>query len=58
MNDAPSKAPLGRRLIALVVLLVASWILLKFVIGLIAGIATFIVVVLAIAAVLWAVNTL
>ena len=40
------------------VLVIAAWILLKFVIGLIAGLATVIVIVLAIVAVLWAVRTL
>ena len=42
------------RLAALVVLVVAAWILLKIVIGLIAGLSTLIVVVLAIAGIVWA----
>lgn len=42
------------RFIALVVLVVAAWILLKVVIGLLAGLATVIVVVLAIFGIVWA----
>ena len=42
------------RLIALVVLVVAAWILLKVVIGIIAGLSTLIVVVLAIVGIVWA----
>ena len=58
MNDEAAKPSLLKRLLALVVLAVAAWILLKFVIGLIAGLATVIVIVLAIVAVIWALNTL
>ncbi|HET6505965.1 MAG TPA: hypothetical protein VFG42_04190 [Baekduia sp.] len=58
MNDEAAKPSLLKRLLALVVLVVAAWILLKFVIGLIAGLATVIVIVLAIIAVIWAINTL
>jgi hypothetical protein len=42
------------RFIALIVLVVAAWILLKVVIGLLAGLATVIVVVLAIFGIVWA----
>jgi hypothetical protein len=42
------------RLIALVVLAVAAWILLKVVIGVLAGLSTLIVVVLAIVGIVWA----
>jgi hypothetical protein len=42
------------RFIALVVLVVAAWVLLKIVIGLLAGLATIIVVVLAIFGIVWA----
>jgi uncharacterized membrane protein YccC len=58
MNDEAAKPSLVKRLLALVVLVIAAWILLKFVIGLIAGLATVIVIVLAIVAVIWALNTL
>ena len=42
------------RLIALIVLVIAAWILLKVVIGVLAGLSTLIVVVLAIAGIVWA----
>ena len=42
------------RLVALLVLVVAAWILLKVVIGLIAGLSTLIVVILAIVGIVWA----
>ncbi len=42
------------RLVALLVLVVAAWILLKIVIGLIAGLSTLIVVILAIVGIVWA----
>ena len=42
------------RLIALIVLVVAAWILLKVVIGVLAGLSTLIVVVLAIVGIVWA----
>jgi uncharacterized membrane protein YccC len=58
MNEEAAKPSLLKRLLALVVLAIAAWILLKFVIGLIAGLATIIVIVLAIVAVIWALNTL
>jgi hypothetical protein len=45
---------LTTRLIALVVLVVAAWILLKVVIGLIAGLSTLVVVVLAVVGIVWA----
>ena len=46
------------RFIALVVLVVAAWVLLKIVIGLLAGVATIIVVVLAIFGIVWALGKL
>jgi uncharacterized membrane protein YccC len=58
MDEKAAKPSLLKRLLALVVLVIAAWILLKFVIGLIAGLATVIVIVLAIVAVFWAINTL
>lgn len=42
------------RLVALIVLVVAAWILLKVVIGVLAGLSTLIVVVLAIVGIVWA----
>ena len=54
-SETPEARPsLGRRAIALAVLLIAGWILLKVVIGLIAGLATVIVIVVALVAIIWA----
>ncbi|MEA2341149.1 MAG: hypothetical protein QOG11_1226 [Solirubrobacteraceae bacterium] len=55
-HDTSTSLP--KRLLALVILAVAAWILLKVVIGIIAGVSTVIVVVLAIVAVFWALRTL
>ena len=49
---------LGRKTLALLVLLVAAWILFKLVLGVVAVIAWVVVVVLAIAAIVWAVRVL
>jgi len=49
---------MGRRMVAILVLAVAAWILFKIVIGVVAGIATLIVVVLAIFAIIWALRVL
>jgi uncharacterized membrane protein YccC len=57
MEDT-AKPSLLKRLLALVVLAIAAWILLKFVIGLIAGLATIVVIVLCLAAVVWALRVL
>jgi hypothetical protein len=53
-----SSSSLGKRALALIVLLVAAWILFKVVIGLIAATATIIVAVLAVVAVIWAIRVL
>jgi hypothetical protein len=58
MQSESTSSSFGRRVLAVIVLAVALWILLKFAIGIIAGLATIIVVVLAIAAIVWAVRTL
>ena len=49
---------LGRKALALLVLLVAAWILFKVVLGIVAFAATIIVVILAIAAIVWAIRVL
>jgi hypothetical protein len=49
---------LGRRMLAILVLIVAAWVLLKIVIGIVAGLATIIVAVVAIFAVVWALRVL
>jgi uncharacterized membrane protein len=58
MESERTSSSFGRRVLAIVVLAVAAWILLKFAIGIIAGLTTVIVIVLAIVAVVWAVRTL
>jgi hypothetical protein len=58
MDETAKKPSLLKRFLALVVLAVAAWILLKFVIGLLAGLATIIVIVLCLVAVVWALRVL
>jgi membrane protein required for beta-lactamase induction len=58
MDETAPSTSIGRRLIAIVVLIVAVWFLLKWAIGLIMGVATLIAIVLAIGAVIWALRTL
>jgi hypothetical protein len=49
---------LGRKAIALLVLLVAAYVLFKVILGVVAFLAWIIVVVLAIAAIVWALRVL
>ena len=58
MPEETAKPSLLKRLLALVVLAIAAWLLLKFVIGLLAGLATIIVIVLCVVAVVWALSVL
>jgi hypothetical protein len=51
-------AGLGRKALALVILLAAAWILFKLVIGVVAAVAWVVVAVLAVIAVIWAVSQL
>jgi hypothetical protein len=48
----------GRKLLAVVVLIVAAYILFKVVLGFVAAVAWIVVIVLALIAVVWAVGTL
>jgi hypothetical protein len=48
----------GARILAAIVLAFAAWILFKVIIGIVAGVAYFLVVVVAVIAVIWAVRTL
>jgi len=48
----------GMKLLAIAVLLVAAWVLLKMVIGLVMGLVWVIVAVLAVVAVVWALRVL
>jgi hypothetical protein len=56
--DEPSSPSIGARVLAVLVLAVAAWFLLKVVIGVIAGVAFLVAVVLALVAVVWALRTL
>jgi hypothetical protein len=49
---------LGRRALAILVLCVAAWILFKLVIGVVTAVATTIVIVLAVVAIIWAIRIL
>ena len=49
---------MAQRFIALVILAVAGWFLLKVVIGVVAGVAWFVAILIAIAGVIWALNRL
>jgi hypothetical protein len=49
---------IGGKLLAGAVLLIAAWILLKFVLGFLAWVATVVIAIVAVIAVLWALNRL
>jgi hypothetical protein len=53
---AERASELGGKLLALVVLLAAAWVLFKLVIGVVAAVAWVVVAVLAVIAVLWSLN--
>ena len=57
MNESSSRS-IGRTVVAGLILLVAAWVLLHFVIGIVTAVASILVVVLAIAALVWAVRVL
>lgn len=48
----------GGKLLAVAILLVAGWILLKIVIGVVTAVAWIVVAILAVIAVIWALNRL
>jgi hypothetical protein len=48
----------GRKLLAIVILLVVAWLLFKLVLGFVAAVAWIAVVVLAVIAVIWALRVL
>ena len=56
MRERASEA--GRKLLAIVVLLIAAWVLFKVVLGVVTAVAWIVVVVLAIAAIVWAIRVL
>ncbi len=49
---------IGTKAIALVILLIAAWVLFKVVIGVVSAIAWTVVVIIAIVAVIWSLNRL
>jgi hypothetical protein len=51
-------ADLGKKALALVVLLLAAWILFKVVLGAVAAVAWIVVVVVALIAIVWAIRVL
>jgi hypothetical protein len=57
MNEANSR-PIGRTIIAGLILLVAAWVLLHFVIHFVVWLASVAVVIAAIGALIWAVRVL
>jgi protein-S-isoprenylcysteine O-methyltransferase Ste14 len=57
-TDSGGKSGLGARLLAVIILGVAAWILIKIVVGIIAGVFWAILAVLAVIAVIWAWRTL
>jgi hypothetical protein len=58
MNEETSSRSLGRTVVAGLILLVAAWVLLHFVIGIVTAIASILVVVLAIVALIWALRVI
>jgi hypothetical protein len=59
MEEKSSSGPsFMMRIVAALVLAIAAWFLLKVVIGIIAGVAWFVAVVVALVAVVWAARTL
>ncbi len=58
MNESSSSRSIGRTIVAGLILLVAAWLLLHFVIGIVTAIASILVVVLAIVAIVWALRVL
>jgi hypothetical protein len=58
MQEEQSGPSFLARVLAVLVLAVAAWFLLKVVISVVAGVAWFVAVVLAIVGVFWAVRTL
>ncbi len=49
---------LGRKLLALVILLLAAWVLFKLVIGAVAAVAWIVIAVVAVIAIVWALRVL
>jgi hypothetical protein len=57
-STQPSGSSLGRKALAVLVLAIAGWFLVKAVVGFIAAIFTTVAVIVAIVAVIWAIRAL
>jgi len=57
-TSTPSSASLGKRALAVLVLLVAAWIIVKAVIGIAVAVFWAVLVIVAIAALIWAIRVL
>ncbi len=57
-EEAPPKRSVGRTIVAILVLVVAAWVLLHFLAGIAIAIVTVAVIVVAVAAVIWALRVL
>ena len=58
MENEKTGPSFGARVVAVIVLAIAAWILFKVIIGVVATIAWFVVAVVAVIAVIWAIRTL
>lgn len=58
MQETESKTSIGARVLALLVLAVAAWVLFKIVIGTVVAIAWTAAAIVAVVAVIWAINKL
>lgn len=57
-EQTSSRSSLGRRTVALLIVLAAAWVLLHFLVGLAVAIASTLVVVVAIVALVWALRVI
>jgi hypothetical protein len=57
MNETSSRS-IGRTVVAGLILLIAAWVLLHFVIGIVTAVASVVIVVAAIVAIIWALRVL
>lgn len=57
-TSTPSSSSLGKRAIAVLILLIAAWILIKAVIGIAVAVFWVVLVVAAVIAVVWAIRVL
>jgi hypothetical protein len=58
MNEETNATSIGRYIVAGIVLVIGAWFLLHLVIGLVVAVASALVVVLAVVAVIWALRVL